>query len=46
MPRARFDRLVREGLLRVLTGVYHRRGADVGREFVITQAGFDALERR
>ena len=46
VPRARFERLVREGLLRVLTGVYHRRGADVGREFVITQAGFDALERR
>lgn len=46
VPRARFDRLVREGLLRVLAGVYHRRGADVGREFVITQAGYDALERR
>lgn len=46
VPKARFDRLVREGLLRVLTGVLHRRGSDVGREFVITQAGYDALERR
>jgi hypothetical protein len=46
VPKARFDRLVNEGLVRVLSGVYHRRGPDVGREFVITQAGYDALERR
>jgi hypothetical protein len=46
VPKARFDRLAREGLLRVLSGVYHRRGPDVGREFVITQGGYDALERR
>ncbi|CAN5697982.1 hypothetical protein BH23CHL2_BH23CHL2_09740 [soil metagenome] len=46
VPKVRFDRLVSEGLIRVLSGVYHRRGPDVGREFVITQAGYDALERR
>jgi hypothetical protein len=46
VPKARFDRLVREGMIRILSGVYHRRGADVGREFIITQAGYDALERR
>jgi hypothetical protein len=46
VPKTRFDRLVSEGLLRVLSGVLHRRGTDVGREFVITQAGYDALERR
>jgi hypothetical protein len=46
VPRARFSRLVSEGLIRVLSGVYHRRGPDVGREFVITQAGYDVLERR
>ena len=46
VPKARFDRLASEGLIRVLSGVYHRRGADVGREFVITQAGYDVLERR
>ncbi len=46
VPKARFDRLVSEGLVRVLSGVYHRRGPDVGREFVITQSGYDALERR
>ncbi len=46
VPKARFERLVREGLIRVLTGVFHRRGPDVGREFVITQAGYDALDRR
>lgn len=46
VPKARFDRLAGEGLIRVLSGVYHRRGPDVGREFVITQAGYDALERR
>ena len=46
VPKARFDRLESEGLIRVLSGVRHRRGPDVGREFVITQAGYDALERR
>jgi hypothetical protein len=46
VPKVRFDRLASEGLIRVLSGVYHRRGPDVGREFVITQAGHDALERR
>src|SRR5690606_14592688 len=46
VPAALFNRLIQESLIRVLAGVYHRRGPDVGREFVITQAGHDMLARR
>lgn len=46
VPPVLFNRLLQETLLRVLAGVYHRRGPDVGREFVITQAGHDVLTRR
>lgn len=46
VPAALFNRLVEEGYLRVLPGVYHRRGADVGREFIITTAGLDILAGR
>ncbi|MFW6075251.1 MAG: helix-turn-helix transcriptional regulator [Chloroflexota bacterium] len=43
VPPAIFNRLLREGFIRILQGVYHRRGADVGREFVITPEGHEGL---
>lgn len=45
VPAGIFNRLLREGYIRILQGVYHRRGPDVGREFIITQAGHEGLQR-
>lgn len=46
VPAPIFNRLLREGFLKVLSGVYHRRGGEMGREFVITQAGYETAARR
>lgn len=46
VPAPIFNRLLREGFLKVLSGVYHRRGNEMGREFVITQAGHEIAARR
>jgi excisionase family DNA binding protein len=40
-----FNRLVSEGHIRVLTGVIHRVGPNVGREFTITERGREEAER-
>ncbi len=46
VPAPIFNRLLREGFLKVLPGVYHRRGNQMGREFVITPPGQEAASRR
>lgn len=40
-----FSRLVSEGLVNVLTGIVHRLGSGVGREFTITDRGRDEADR-
>jgi excisionase family DNA binding protein len=40
-----FNRLIAEGYVRVLTGIIHRVGTNVGREFTITDRGREEIER-
>lgn len=40
-----FNRLISEGFVKVLTGIIHRVGANVGREFTLTDRGRDEVER-
>lgn len=40
-----FNRLVSEGHVRVLSGLIHRMGTDLGREFVITERGREEADR-
>ena len=40
-----FNRLISEGFVRVLTGIIHRVGPNVGREFTITDRGREEVER-
>lgn len=40
-----FNRLISEGHVRVLTGVIHRVGQSVGREFTITERGREEADR-
>lgn len=40
-----FNRLISEGFVRVLTGVIHRVGPNVGREFTITDRGREEADR-
>ena len=40
-----FNRLISEGYVKVLTGIIHRVGPSVGREFTLTDRGRDEVER-
>lgn len=40
-----FNRLISEGFVRVLTGIIHRVGPNVGREFTITDRGREEADR-
>ena len=40
-----FNRLISEGFVKVLTGIIHRVGPNVGREFTLTERGREEVDR-
>lgn len=40
-----FNRLVSDNYVRILSGLIHRMGADIGREFIITERGREEADR-